>query len=113
MRVRWSQLAYRLPGSDNELGLAKIYYSSQGYSVRFSEQEGRFDEKEAGYLAIVPVAQAIEQELDEWVDVQTESFVRRDEDLWGRYNSTSPEKRTLRQLAMLIWGHCLTFARIR
>lgn len=112
MRVRWSQLAYRLPGSDNELGLAKVYQSPNSYSVRFSKQEGRYGEEEVGYLAIVPVGQAMERELDEWVELDPESVLERDSDLWTA-KSTSPEKRNLRQFVQMVLGRCLAFAGVR
>ena len=39
-------------------------------------------EEEVGYLALLPLARGIEDELDEWVEVDPDVFLERDPALW-------------------------------
>lgn len=81
MKVRWSQLVYRRPGSDNEAGLAMVCQTPAGEVMRFQDGQTVGDETK-GYLALVPLARGMEEELDEWVEVDPEVFLQRDHALW-------------------------------
>lgn len=83
MRVRWSQLVYRTPGSDNEVGLVRVYRTSKGDRLSMEEGAGRPGEQEVGYLAMVPASPAWDEELDVWIDVDSSAFLRQDKDLWS------------------------------
>jgi len=90
MRVRWSQLVYRVPGSDNSVGLARVTRSRDGEVLRFCDGAGQVGEEEVGYLALLPLARGVEDELDEWIEVEPEAFLERDHSLW--MESSGPEE---------------------
>lgn len=103
MRVRWSQLVYRAPGSDNEVALARVYRSQQGEVMRFREGEWELGEVEMGYLALVPMAQTWEDELDEWVEVEPDVFLERERRLWSESSASSEQRGLWFFLRMLWW----------
>lgn len=84
MRVRWSQLVYRHPGSDNAVGLARVLKSPEGEVFRFQDATDFADEAELGFLAVLPIARGMEEELDEWIEVDQEAFLDHDASLWER-----------------------------
>ncbi|TNE52159.1 MAG: hypothetical protein EP343_01810 [Deltaproteobacteria bacterium] len=101
MRVRWSQLVYRTPGSDNEVGLVRVMQTSKGDRLCLEEDLPRPGEQEVGYLAMVPAAQACEEELDVWVDIDGTAFITSDRDLW--HDSYVPEQTGLFATLRMLW----------
>ena len=98
MRVRWSQLVYRMPGSDNEAALARVYHSRRGDVMRFQENEDDVNELEVGYLALVPTAQAFEDDIDMWIEVDSNIFFEGERKKWSSV-STHPDHR----LSLVQW----------
>jgi hypothetical protein len=83
MRVRWSQLVYRNPGSDNAIGLARVVDTPDGEVLRFAEDGDSIDEFEVGYLALHSLSMGMEEELDEWIEIDNQAASARDQELWG------------------------------
>lgn len=100
MRVRWSQLVYRNPGSDNAVALAKVIQSPNGEVMRFQEQDDQIQEKELGYLALHSLSRGIEEELDEWIEVDESIFLEENRSLW----TEAPNEERFRSLWTAFWS---------
>ena len=107
MRVRWSQLVYRMPGSDNEATLARVYHSKRGDVMRFQENEAELGELEVGYLALVPTAQAFEDEIDMWVEVDSCTFFEGERKQWSRVSTHPDHHLSLMQWVQMLWWRWL------
>jgi len=103
MKVRWSQLVYRRPGSDNAACLTQVVQTPQGESHRFADQPQESNERSVGYLALVPLASGFEEELDVWVELDPDAFLSSDRTLWEAPRKKSP-KQLLRSLRLALVG---------
>ncbi|MBK03366.1 MAG: hypothetical protein CL920_20545 [Deltaproteobacteria bacterium] len=90
MRVRWSQLVYRRPGSDNEVGLARVCKTLNGETMHFQDARPQIGDESKGYLALVPLARGFEEELDEWIEIDPEVFLERQRSLWEDSHAPEP-----------------------
>ena len=108
MRVRWSQLAYRRPGSDNEVALARVFHSRRGDVMRLHESEAQMGELEVGYLALVPLAPTLEADIDMWIEVDDSVFFQGEREQWST-TSTHPD----RQLRFFQWARTLWWRWLR